>query len=121
MIAKSTPKRIALFLCVCVPIRVLIVYGAYRLAPIYPLPVSAALALVAVGFGQTYVRSDPTKDLGFFGGPVWWHRMRLLHTLLYAIAAALAWERSPYTWVPLAIDILTGLVAVLRHYDLKLP
>ena len=118
MMAQSTSKRIALFLGVCVPIRSLIAYAAYRLAPSYPVPTAIALGLICVGFGQTYVRSDPAKDKGLFGGAVWWHQMRLLHSLLYAAAAILAWERSPYTWAPLAIDILTGLAAFIAHYGL---
>ena len=121
MMAQSTSKRIALFLGVCVPIRVLIAYGTYRLAPFYPVPTAIALGLVGIGFGQAYVRGDPAKDKGFFGGAVWWHRLRLLHSLLYAVAAVLAWERSPYAWAPLAIDVLTGLAAFVGHYGLKLP
>lgn len=54
----------------------------------------------------------PYAQHGFFKGVVWWHRLRYLHVLTWALVAALLITDTVTEWagVVVALDVLPGLV-----------
>lgn len=52
-----------------------------------------------------------TVEKGFFGGTVWWHRLRYLHVVFWSLVGIflLVKELQTYAWIFVAIDVLPGL------------
>ena len=109
--AYGASHRLALFLFLCVPLRLLFTYVAYK-TPIEWLPVLAVPAVaIAVGFAVQFMR-NPVR--GQFGGPVWWHWWRLVHVSMYLLFACPAtFRRGDAAWRVLLADVAIGLSARL--------
>jgi hypothetical protein len=43
------------------------------------------------------------------GGITWWANYRIIHGLLYLIAAIYAFNKYRSAWIPLTLDVLIGL------------
>ena len=99
-------SRLAVFLFVCVVVRLGFAYVAY-VTPIKLLPLMAfPAATMALGFLINFVRA---RRVGAFGGNAWWHPLRLVHALVFACFAALAASRNRNAWVLLVLDVAVGL------------
>ena len=105
--------RIILFLGVCIVLRLGFVFIAKYVKSDY-LPYLGLLALVPViGFITFYFRE--TKK-GAFGGKTWWKDLRPVHASLYILFSLLALKKNKYSWVPLLVDVIIGLIAFFFHY-----
>lgn len=113
---NDTQKRFALFLPLCIGSRALLAYLAYKLDPKY-LPWMAVIALIiAVGFIRIYFFAPRNTGPEVFGGKIWWNDYRLVHAINYLAFAVLAFQKKSYSWVPLAIDVVLGLVLFLVYH-----
>ena len=108
-------KRITYFLLGCIPIRLGIVLLAYFIPKEYLKYLSLAFLGLSVSFFYLYF-FNARLDAPEAGGKTWWAPLRLLHGMLYLSAGIYALQESPYTWIPLLIDVLLGLFSFLHKH-----
>lgn len=89
-------QRNILFFAVCIPVRLSF---AYLQNSKYALN---WLSLV-IGFAFIYQWYNWKGQKGFFGGKLWWNKMRLVHGILYILAY--------FEPKLLYLDVLLGLIA----------
>jgi len=109
-------KRMLLFLIGCIGTRTLLALLAKNISPDY-LPVMGVGGL-AISFGLMYFYISGTRTTGpeTFGDKIWWNHLRPVHSAMYLLFAILAFQKSEYAWVPLAIDVCIGLAAFLNFH-----
>ena len=110
-------KRFLAFLLACIPVRVLFVYIAKNISPIY-LPYLGLLALLpAIGFLSIYFGGYRKKGGETFGQKIWWNDLRPVHGLLYICFSYLAINKNKRSYVPLLIDVVIGLFSfIIFHF-----
>ena len=104
-------NRIALFLGVCIVLRSVLAYAAYRLpsTTVYymafpALVIGASMILLFLtGWRKTGVEVNNER--------IWWNPIRPVHGMLYLAFAYLALMQHPLAYVPLVIDVVFGLTA----------
>lgn len=110
-----------LFLLVCIPTRLLLVYLS-TLVPSDKLKLfSIPLLLIATGFLYLYFTNGRLQATE--AGPpgpgqapgTWWAKLRLIHGLFYLAAFIYAFKESNLVWVPLLMDVSFGLSVFLMH------
>ena len=108
--------QLVLFLVGCIGVRIMITLVAKNINPYY-LPYMGYLALIPV-MGWLFIYFVRPRDTGIevFGGKIWWNQLRPIHAAMYATFAVLAIRKSPYSYIPLAIDTLFGLGAYITHH-----
>lgn len=110
-------NRILLFLFGCILIRLLLVYIAKTINKDY-LPYLGILALfVAVGFIWIYLGDYRKTGLEVFGGKIWWNNLRPVHASLYILFALFALKKYKYSWVPLLVDVIVGLLSFTLYHN----
>jgi hypothetical protein len=77
-VCTAAIERKTLFVFLCIPTRFMIA----MFAPFIPREL---FLLPAMGFLWKYIQHKK-EDQGAFGGKIWWHRMRLVHSALYFLA-----------------------------------
>ena len=111
-------KSLALFLLVCIPLRILLAYLA-KVGSMRVLQIIGVFA-VATSIGFMYIYATGTRQTGaeVFGGKIWWNDFRPIHAFLYAYFAWMVFVSRNYddAWMPLGIDVIVGLFASLTHY-----
>lgn len=108
-------KSILYFLLACMPARVIITLIAIYINKDY-LPFYGLVLLgPALGFLYLYF-SNLRLKAPEAGGITWWANLRIVHGLLYLTAAILAFQKDSLTWVPLAFDVIFGLLAFVNHH-----
>ena len=109
-------KRLFLFLCLCIPIRLLIVYIAKYISNDY-LPYLGILALIPMlGFIIIYLGNYRKTGIEVFGDKIWWNHLRPIHASLYSLFALFAIKKYSYSWLPLLLDVLIGLFSFLLYH-----
>lgn len=104
---NSTQK---IFLTRCLVVRVILAVMLLFIDPLYAAIIAGAIALILF---MAFIKKS---RCGFFGGPTWWHYLRLFHATLWALAAAsFATGFELGRWIPMA-DALFGLAAVSIYY-----
>ena len=98
--------RTYLFLGVCLTVRTLITYLAMRFPDVAAVFAPAAL-IPGIGFLYTYIAHMYNGGVGYFGGKVWWHDLRLTHAALWTTFAL---SSDPSKWKYLAADTAIGLI-----------
>lgn len=96
----------------CIPTRVAIVgiaavvegYG-FRTAQ---LVLASIAVVIAIGF--IFMRN---KQVGFFGGRVWWGSLRPVHSVLYGIYAIMSFMGILGAPLALAIDVVVAVLGKL--------
>jgi len=102
--------RIFLFLFLCIPLRLLLVYVPQDIQNKETKDIfTCMLLLFAAGFlylGFTNGR----MNAGEGGGNTWWAPFRLVHGSLFLVAAILVQKNTPVASVPLLVDVILGIV-----------
>jgi hypothetical protein len=94
----------------CLAARIVLVV-AVKLTPSEWLPWAGAVALLPVlGFAALFFGIWERKR-EVFGQRIWWNAMRPIHTAILLAFAVMAFLRSKWAFVPLAIDVMVGTVA----------
>lgn len=110
--------RILLFLSLCIPSRLLLVYFS-KVASISHLSILGYLALVvAVGFIVLFVTGWRKQGVETFGQPIWWNMLRPIHALFYFLFAyhAIVKKDTNNAWKFLLADVLVGLTSFMYHH-----
>jgi hypothetical protein len=101
-------NRFTLFLLACIPARFFMAYFAYR----FPSPI---LGLIVAPVALNWL-FGPHRQIGFFGGPIWWKHLRSVHALMYINFAIFSFLRIPSAYVWLLLDVVIALLAgVINH------
>ena len=53
------------------------------------------------------------------GGSTWWASYRLIHGMLYLCAAIYCFKKEKIAWIPLAIDVILGLILFINKRFIK--
>lgn len=109
----TTPRT--LFLLACIPTRTLMAILPTVLSETHLKYYGILLLAIGVGF-QTLFWTNSRLKAPEAGGVTWWHTLRALHGTLYLMAGILAVKGNPKAWIPLAIDVVVGLLAHIYHY-----
>ena len=116
---KSLQKRVLLFLCGCIPIRLLLVWLAKQ-TPLTYLPYLGFLALLpAFGFFYLYFTGKRSTGIETQGAPIWWKPFRIIHGIMYLLFAIFAFGRVAAAYQFLLADVFFGLVLFLWHHLLS--
>jgi len=103
----------------CVPLRLLLVYLAYKL-PVQKLKIMGYLmVLVAIGFIMSYMNFKE-NDNGAFGSLVWWNNYRAIHAAMYLVFSIMVLGNINIdkAYLVLLIDVIIGIGAFSNKYIL---
>ncbi len=115
---NSIKKRFLLFLGLCIPIRLLLVYITKNVNKYYLKIIGFLALLPAIGFLVLYFSDKRKTGLEVFGGKIWWQNIRIFHGLFYLVFSILAILGIKKAWILLFIDVLFGLTSFLiYHYN----
>ena len=108
-------RRHALFLFVCIGLRLLFVFLAmtYRTYLTY---MGYVAAIISGGFFYIFLTGSRKSGAETGGAPIWWNLWRPIHGALYALFAYSAVTRDPAAWKLLLLDVIVGLFAFMTHY-----
>ena len=113
---NALQKRFLLFLGVCIPVRLGLVYLAKNIQLKY-LPALGYLALLpAIGFLYLFVTGKRQTGVETQGAPIWWARFRILHGLNYFLFAVLAILRKSCAYQVLLFDVMMGITLFLINH-----
>jgi hypothetical protein len=101
-------NRKILYFGVCIPIRLIIPYIIYRYLNEKNFKnMSYLTGTIAIGFLYLYF-SNRRLNAGEGGGKTWWHKLRLIHGLLYLTTTIYLIQKEKIAYLPLLLDILVG-------------
>ena len=111
----SISQRILLFLLVCIPIRSLAVFIAYKYKNKLITKILAFVYLI-IGINMMFMfvfnlRQNATEG----GGDTWWNNIRPLHSGLYIMFAIFVFVKKDYSYMFLLGDVILGLSAFLYN------
>ena len=116
---KTIIKRFLLFLLLCIPIRLLLVYIAKTINNKYLPYLGWILLIPAIGFLYIYASNSRKTGPEVFGNKIWWNDLRPIHGLTYLIFSILAINKYKNAWVILLIDVLIGLLSFFIYHISK--
>jgi len=112
-------KRFVLFIFGCIVSRILMTYVTYKLDDNLLIYVGIIAIILSISFMLIYVLGMRKTGAEVFGDKIWWNHLRPIHSLTFAICAILAFNKSKYTYVPILIDTIIGLIAFLNYHRVK--
>jgi len=101
-----------LFLTACIPVRILLILLVRFLPEKYLPYCSWIFLLISIGFLISYNR----RMKGIYDRYAWWNNLRPIHSCLYLLTFIYAFYKKSYSWIPLTIDIIVGLIAFFIYY-----
>jgi len=105
-----------LFLVACLPARALLAYLVYQCTR-YQKQLGSVITAIGAAFLYLYVTNSRMDAMEADGGVTWWHRLRLLHGLLYVTAGMLLFSgHNERAGVVLVLDLLLGAGAHIDRY-----
>ena len=109
---------IALFLLVCIPIRLFIAYCAIMVQKDNKLKnlkyfLAGFCLVIGLSFIYQYFKGNM---IGGFGGSVWWGNLRILQALNYLAYVIMSYNDISYAYFPLLIDVMIGLLGFTFHH-----
>ena len=104
------------FLFLCIPARILIALASRYVPEKYLVFYGIFLLLIGLSFIYLFV-TNLRMNAREAGGKTWWAPFRIIIGFLYIAAAVYAFQgRRNLIWVPLAIDIVFGIIIFsLKH------
>jgi hypothetical protein len=107
-----------LFLIGCMPTRLALTWVVKHSRPGWHFVLAAILVSIGSGFLYMFATGQRLVGPETQGKPIWWRPFRLVHGLLYVLAAlALGWQHKPlWAFYLLLTDTVLGLLNFLYHY-----
>lgn len=113
----SPYMRANLFIWMCVPFRLYIAWLPQENKHLKLLGIG--LAFISIINFYLYVTNSRLNAYEG-GGNTWWSKFRILHSLLYAIASVMLFQNNINASIPLALDVIIGIILFFT-LRLKLP
>ena len=114
---EDKTKRILLFLCGCIVVRILLVFIAKNIDINYLPYLVYGATLLAFGFMFIYLTGIRQTGPEVFGDKIWWTNLRPVHSLMYLLFSYNAINGNPNAWIYLLVDVIIGLISFLSfHY-----
>jgi hypothetical protein len=112
----STKNSINYFLFGCIPMRILLAIIPLFANESILFYYSFILFAIAVGFLYLYF-TNGRLNAPEAGGNTWWANYRIIHGILYLLAAWFAFNKQTIAYIPLSLDVSIGLGLFLnKHY-----
>jgi phosphatidylglycerophosphate synthase len=111
MLSKN--NSINLFLLGCIPIRIIIALIPLYIDKKWLFYYSFILLSISVSFLYLYF-TNSRENAFEAGGKTWWAKYRIIHGLFYLIAAFYAYFQNRNAWIPLAMDVIFGLILFIQ-------
>lgn len=107
-----------LFLLGCIPTRILIAYLAFYFSGNRSISgiLSIVALIISIGFFYIYFTGSRKTGTETEGRPIWWNNWRPVHGTMYLLFAILTLANVKNAWVILALDVIIGLIAFIKHY-----
>ena len=100
----------------CIIVRLLFVFIAKYIKPIY-LPYLGVVALLpSLGFILIYLFDLRKYGREVLNNAIWWNTLRPVHGVLYLLFALLALKKNKNSWMVLLLDVIIGTVAFLNYH-----
>ena len=96
------------YFSICIIVRSLIAFTAYKLSPKYLRIAGYTALLPAIGFMYLFI--SKSRNTGAFGQKIWWDYVRPIHSILYALFAWYAIHKSNKAFIFLVMDVLVGVI-----------
>ena len=112
MLSKN--NSINLFLLGCIPIRIIIALIPLYIDKKWLFYYSFILFTMSISFLYLYF-TNSRENAFEAGGKTWWAKYRIIHGLLYLIAAYYAYFQNRNAWIPLMIDVIFGLFLFIQN------
>lgn len=113
----KTINRILLFIFVCLVVRLLFVYGSYKVLQQDNKTLRYIISFISLLIGISFINQyNRNKTIGGFGGKAYWHPFRIVHGfnyMLFALLFALNYKKS---YLVLLFDVSIGLLVFLNNY-----
>ena len=104
--------KLNILFAVCIAVRLLFAYfisglkgKMLQFSSIFGFAVAAGFILMII----------VDRKEGGFGQKVWWEKYRIIHSGLYLTFAILALNMSKFSYVPLLIDALLGILFFIHN------
>jgi len=108
-----------LFLIGCIPARLFLAFLPLYLPDFLLKVYGGVLLMIGLGFLYLFVTGKRKTGLETEGKPIWWRPFRILHGLMYCLAAFFVLDRQRRAaFQTLLIDTCLGLALFLYHYYL---
>ena len=115
---NSIQKRFALFLLLCIPTRLILVFLAKHLKGTNLKILATILLIPAIGFLYLFFSGKRQSGAEVFGSEIWWNDLRPIHGLNYLVFSVLVltgvW--SDKAWIILLFDVVLGLLAFFTYH-----
>ena len=113
---NNIQKRFVFF-SICILVRTILAVIAYYADINYTYYLSFPAFVIGMGFIAIYLGNLRTTGREVLGDKIWWNKLRPIHAFNYLIFAYLAYKKNKKAYIPLAIDVIIGIVAFLIfHY-----
>lgn len=103
----STNNSITLFIFACIPLRIIIALIPLYIEANWLFYYSFILFVIGVSFLYLYFTNNRQSAFEA-GGITWWAKYRIVHGLLYLIAAYFAYYQNRNASIPLIVDVIFG-------------
>lgn len=100
-----------LFWTACIPSRIVIASLPLVIPQGLLKPLGYVLATVSLAFFILWTFNLRLDAVEAGGKGTWWHQWRIVHAILYALAAVALLSQNRAAWVPLAADVIVAVVA----------
>lgn len=117
MVYLDEMYRIILFIIVCLPVRSIPLFIITAYPSTYSIVSNTAVLfylIIGISFLKTWLVSQTTT--GFFGGDVWWHDLRLFHSICYLLFVFLFIITKSYFTKLLQFDLAVSCISFFIHY-----
>ena len=78
------------------------------------------LSLIILIIGLTwlimYIYNIRLNGIEVINGIIWWKEYRIYHSILYIITFILMYLNIKYSYIPLGIDVILGIILFLNEY-----
>lgn len=112
-------QRIGLFLLVCIPVRLFLVYWAIMVHSIKDKEWSRTkyiLDVICLVIGLSFVyQAFYGKSVGGFGGKVWWGHLRIIHAMSFLACVVMSYYNVSFAYWPLLFSVFMGLISFGLH------
>lgn len=107
----SPTTRLLLFLCLCIPLRSIAAFIAYKYPESSIINILAILYII-MGLSMLYLfLTNQRQNAPEGGGITWWNNLRPIHAILYLLFALAVFLGKSYSYIFLIGDVLLGLGA----------